>query len=132
MRLWLKGMTVEQAIHYWHGGQRGLSVGDYILPPARTGAPATSDYAKRIAGGEVMRADRVYITTDPDAALMFAAMHPSGGTVYRVDPVGELVHDPDCDTPGLSFECERARILSKRNVTGYEMKKIRRALMGAA
>lgn len=75
-----------------------------------------------------MRADRVYVTTDPVAAVMYAAMHPSGGSIYRVQPEGPIVDDPDCVELGLSYECGRARILSVRNVNGYERRKVLRAL----
>jgi rifampin ADP-ribosylating transferase len=75
-----------------------------------------------------MRHDRVYVTTDKVAAVMFAALHPSGGSVYVVEPIGELIPDPDCDLPGLSFECERARILSARGVKRRERIMVRRTL----
>lgn len=119
-------------MRYWHGGQRGLRVGSELLPPSRTGAKATSDYAEIIPGGHVMRPDRVYVTTDRDAAFMYAGMHPSGGTVYEVEPIGALVDDPDCTEPGLSYECERARIISRQNLSGYQTRKVRKALLGAA
>jgi hypothetical protein len=55
----------------------------------------------------------VYVTTHPVAASMFAAMAPIKGdvAVYEVEPIGELAHDPDCSDPGLSFECESARVI---------------------
>lgn len=108
---------------YWHGGQRGLK--GFVLPPSETGASGLHSYAHRIKGGHVVRRDRVYVTTDKDAAIMYAATHPSGGAIYRVEPIGELVPDPDCDLPGLSFECAKARILTRRNVSGYEQRKVR-------
>jgi len=116
---------------YWHGGQRGLKVGAYLLPPCETGAKATSDYAAEFPGGHVMRPDRVYVTTDREGAVMFAAMHPSGGTVYEVSPEGPLIEDPDCMEVGFSYECARARILSAKNVSGFMRSKIRRAMARA-
>lgn len=113
---------------FWHGGQRGLRVGSYLEPPTVTGAACSADYAHGLKGGHVVRRDVVYVTTDPVAAVMFGAMHPSGGAVYRVEPDGELRHDPDCDMTGLSYECARARIVSARNVSGYERRKVMRAM----
>lgn len=117
-------------MEFWHGGQRGLPVGGYVLPPCETGARATSDYADILPGGHVMRADRVYVTTDRDVAVMYAAMHPSGGAVYHVEPCGALVDDPDCSEVGLSFECRRARIISRSNVSGFTRRKVQTALGG--
>lgn len=93
---------------FFHGGKGGLVKGNMILPPSITGVPSCARYG---AAG-LCRTDRVYVTTDERAALMFAALHYSGkGATYEVEPIGELIADPDCDKPYLSFECERARIL---------------------
>ena len=56
------------------------------------------------------RRDRVYITTDKAAALVFAASWPDG-VVYECEPVGAIEPDPDCKAPGLAYQCERARIV---------------------
>lgn len=54
-------------------------------------------------------------------------MHPSNhGTVYEVEPVGDVVSDPDCNEPGLSFECERAKVIRVFEVKGSTRAKIRR------
>ncbi|WP_434029045.1 NAD(+)--rifampin ADP-ribosyltransferase [[Pseudomonas] boreopolis] len=91
---------------YYHGGARGRARGAFLLPPSTTGAPSLSQYG---AAG-VHRTDRVYITTSFEAALLYAAANRKG-LVYEVEPLGELEHDPDCTVPGLSFQCERARVL---------------------
>ncbi len=115
---------------YWHGGVRGLRVGQYVRPASETGAVGTlTEHGSRMRGGHVMRSDRVYVTTDRLAAVMYAAVHPSGGAVYQVEPEGTLTDDPDCDKPGLSYECERARIIDVANVSGYERRKVMRAVM---
>lgn len=93
-------------IRYFHGGPIGRQRGAYLLPPCLTKAPSLATYG---AGG-VCRTDRVYVTTDARAALMYAAGVPKG-VIYEVEPVGDLEADPDCSQPGLSFQCERAKVL---------------------
>lgn len=102
---------------YYHGGKGGLRLGMFILPPSITGSHSTADYG----AGKVCRRDRVYVTTSDAAALIFGAMHWSGkGAVYEVEPIGELVVDPDAnaDAAGayISYECERARIIKVRRI----------------
>jgi hypothetical protein len=80
---------------YYHGGVRGLEIGDRILPPSETAARSIAD----VAGYEaVCRRDRVYATFDPEAARAFASF--VGGDVYVVtldEPV-----EPDGDDHGQS------------------------------
>lgn len=112
---------------YYHGGIPGLLPGQFILPPAETKQASLSDYG---AGG-IHRRDRVYVTTDPQAAALYAAMHPSKkGVVYQVEPQGELEPDPDCREPGLSFQCDRARIVSRTKLKGKLAAKIRKMMTG--
>lgn len=111
---------------YFHGGYGGLKTGALILPPTETGAASCSDYG----GHLVCRRDRVYVTTDLDSAIVFAAMHHSNkGKVYQVEPLGELDPDPDCKVPGQSFSCERAAILAVRKITNKQRRMIQRALL---
>lgn len=93
---------------YFHGGIGTLRVGMLILPSSETGAHTTADY-----GAEgVCRRDKVYLTSRENAAAIFALMSPCGnGAVYEVEPIGTLEPDPDCSLPGLSFQCEKARVL---------------------
>ena len=114
---------------YWHGGQRGLSVGEYLLPPEESGYRHGSGeymdaYERRSSG---YRFDRVYLTTIRAAAVMYAALHPSGGCVYEVQPEGELEPDPDCIEPGLSMAVQRARIIALHHLTKSERRKVNRA-----
>lgn len=107
-----------------------MRVGMMILPPSVTGARSTRDW-----GVKKCRPDRVYITTSDKAALVFAAMHPTdNGTVYEVEPIGEVVADPDCDptTEFESFECERARIVKVRRVYPSVRDDIRRHFVKGA
>ena len=97
-------------MNYFHGGPPHLSIGESILPASETGVKSASDYGAE----HVHRRDRIYLTTNPTAAKLFAALHPSGkGEVYRVDPVGAVDPDPDCSEDGLSYQCERAVIVGK-------------------
>lgn len=88
---------------YFHGGPAGLT-GGLVLPPSETGVEPCN---------RVSRRDRVYVVTQEEDALLYAVLHPSGsGKVYLVEPIGALAPDPDCKVEGLSFECERARVVS--------------------
>jgi rifampin ADP-ribosylating transferase len=105
--------TASRPTRLWHGGAPGLSVGGRILPSCMTGAPSNADYG----GGAVCRRDRVYLTVSREQAAFYAALHPSGrGQVYEVEPVGEVVPDPDCNEPGFSWEAEEALIKRIRQV----------------
>jgi len=94
---------------YYHGGVSGLGMGDKILPPSITGNSTLLQYAREIDPNGVQRNDRIYVTTDKLAAMMFASSLPFGD-VYEVEPIGELEHGPDCNEVGLSFQCESATI----------------------
>lgn len=97
-------------IKYYHGGVKGLSVGDWILPPSVTKTDRTLvQYVDALTlGAEHVRPEKVYITTAIRAAKAFAACLPNG-SVYEVEPEGELEIDPDCAP--ISFMCNRARIV---------------------
>lgn len=103
--------------HYYHGGPSGIT--GWIEPPEVTGAKCAADYGdedfrKRVVA--VHRRDRVYVTTNAVAAMLWGAGFPDG-TVYRVEPEGAIEDDPDCSQPGLSFQCSRARIVGSRRMT---------------
>lgn len=112
---------------YFHGGPPGLK--SEILPPERTGAASTAQYG----AGAVCRRDRVYLTTIPDAALIFAACAPSlaPGWVYEVEPVGDVEPDPDYLGPaGESMSATRARIYRVHHrLTIRERHRIQRILV---
>lgn len=109
---------------YFHGGNRGLRIGDFILPPATTGRASTSD----LIANNVHRRDRVYVTPDVGGASLYASVQPSP-TIYEVVPDGALEPDPDCSEPGLSFACPRAKIVAIHKVPGKVIKKARKALL---
>src|SRR5215467_13566471 len=71
--------NAKTVARYFHGGNRGLKVGDYILPPSVTGRDSASDFGAKI----VHRKDRVYVSTRQSDAQFFASACPKP-TVYEV------------------------------------------------
>ena len=110
---------------YFHGGNKGLRVGGYILPPATTGALSTSDL---VATAGNHRTDRVYVTTVYRDAQLFASPHRKP-VVYEVEPEGALDDDPDVEQPGHSYACEKAKITAIHRVPGKVVKKVRQAAL---
>lgn len=86
-------------VRYWHGGVPGLKPGQALEAPL-PGSP-------------------VYVTTNRDLGLAFAARHAarsqtgSAGTLYEVVDVRGGTPDPDFAliTPNPSFRCRSAKIL---------------------
>jgi hypothetical protein len=116
---------VTMSTRYFHGGNKGLLVGGYILPPAKTGARSTSDLVDT-AGNH--RRDRVYVTTVFADAQAFES--PSRKpVVYEVEPQGTLEDDPDVKQLGRSYACEQAKIVSIHEVPGKVIKKLRQAAL---
>lgn len=97
------------AVRYFHGGVPGLVPGDLLLPPVATGTTRTLTADVLEMGGQARR-DRVYVTTGREVARVYAALFLDGA-LYEVEPVGELVADPDCLEPGVSWEVPAARVL---------------------
>lgn len=100
--------------HLYHGGIAGLAAGQQILPSSTTGAKSCRDY-----GNPWCARDRVYLTSDGDAAAFYAA-GVGEGDVYLVEPDGPLEHDPDATALGYSFACESATIVAVvRRAVGF-------------
>ena len=118
--------AAKPATRYFHGGNRGLKVGDYILPPSETGHGSTSDFGAQT----VHRKDRVYVSTALTDAQLFASGNHNP-IVYEVEPEGELAPDPDC-TSGVSFSCPKARVIAIRKISGKRIKKARKALIAGS
>lgn len=116
-------MTSQQ---FFHGGFPGLSVGQYVLPPNVSKAPSTASFG----AGAVCDRDKVYITTEFDAAFVFACSHPSGrGKIYEVEPVGTIEDDIDARSMGYSFQCDKARVTRVHRIKGKIIKKMQLALL---
>src|SRR3954470_17927761 len=103
---------------YFHGGKRGLHVGDYILPPAETGESGMGGF-----NNANCRKDRVYVTPSIDAARFFGSGSWGKEVLYEVVPEGELETDPDDQQPGGSFACPKARIIAIHKIPGKVIKK---------
>lgn len=97
--------------HFFHGGQKGLTIGSLLLPPDQTGAQSLRETIDANGWDSPQRTDQVYVTTSLDAARIYAAGHPSGGAVYRVIPSEPFERDPDCVDSDLAFQCASARIV---------------------
>ena len=108
---------------FWHGGVRGLKIGDFILPPNLTKKPCLSDFG----AASVHRRDRVYVTTQQEAALLYAA--GVGGFIYKCTPIGVVEDDPDCILIGLSYQCEKAHITGVIKPKRNDIKRALRCLV---
>jgi hypothetical protein len=108
---------------FFHGGNRGLRVGDFILPPCETGRLSTSD----LVPNRVHRRNRIYVTPNKMAACLHACAHAQP-TIYEVVPE-ELEPDLDCSDPGLSFASPRAKIVAIHKVPGKIIKKTRKTIL---
>jgi hypothetical protein len=115
--------TAKPVTRYFHGGNRGLKVGDYILPPSQTGRESASNFG----AGIVHRKDRVYVSTRQNDAQFFAAASHEP-VVYEVEPIGEIMLDPDC-TSGVSYACPKAKVIAVHKISGKSIKKARKALL---
>jgi hypothetical protein len=113
---------------YFHGGPYGLRDGDFILPPQITRAISCSDLSLKIENNP-HRKDRVYVCATMEGAFFFGAQAPwREVAVYAVIPYSELEPDPDCNQPGLSFQCERAKIVRAARISRRQRKQILDAL----
>jgi Rifampin ADP-ribosyl transferase len=107
---------IQPVARYFHGGNRGLRVGDYILPPSVTGGESASDFGAE----NIHRKDHVYVSTSVSHAQFFASGNKEP-VVYEVQPEGELAPDPDCRS--RSFSCLKAKIISVYKIPGKIIKK---------
>lgn len=108
----------------YHGGGRGLAVGDFIKPATETGifnctVETVPDY----------RSDRVYVTHHLQDAKLFASKDNEDPVVYVVETIGELEPDGDNRSPGRSFSCERAKITAVIEIPVKEIQQARNAVI---
>ena len=89
----------------YHGGVRGRKVGESIYPPSVTGYK----HSQAQYGNNLVRADRVYVTSLLGGALAYAA--GVRGWVYEVEPEGGMEPDPDATGVGYSWACRSARVV---------------------
>lgn len=107
-RLAAKGLLpvakLAKPSRYFHGGNFGLQIGDFILPPSVTGVPQNGEVSS-----DIRRADRIYMVRTFDEAAIHAAHHEYP-RIYEVEAMGVVEDDPDA--PGTAFQCEKARIVN--------------------
>jgi hypothetical protein len=109
---------------YYHGGDAGLLVGQYILPPDVTGKD-------NMAGLNPLRKrDRVYVTKDIAGAMFFASRSDSP-IVYEVTPDGDIEDDPDHKKKGISFACPKAKIVAIYQVPNEVIQRNRLQMIAA-
>lgn len=118
--------TAKPIVRYFHGGNCGLKVGDYILPPLKTGRKSVSDFG----AGPVHQKDSVYISVSQTDAQLFASANREP-VVHEVEPEGDHSSDPDC-TSGVSFTCSRAKVIAVYKMSGKNIKKARIALIAGS
>ena len=92
------------------------------MPPAETGASSLAEW------NPLVRSDRVYVTPNIDHARFYASA-ANNPVVYEVTPEGDLEDDPDCNIPGLSFACPKAKIIAIQKIPGKVIKKNRKAFL---
>lgn len=100
-----KGLREPPRI-FFHGGNVGLKVGDYILPPATTGMPPNG-----YVPSHIRRKDRIYMAKNFVQAAPWAAQHPHP-VIYEVEAEGKIEDDPDNKKPGISYLCPKAKIIA--------------------
>src|SRR6266849_10338620 len=108
---------------YFHGGNGGLEVGGYILPPSITGAPQNGNVPTH-----VRRNDRIFMVRNFIDAAPWAAHHPKP-VVYEVEPEGSVEDDPDVDAPGISFQCQKAKIVAIHQIPLEMLRAAQRLLL---
>lgn len=105
----------------WHEGAPFRKPGELLLPPSETGFLATSGAISRAEGHSAItyREDRVYVTSDRDAGMAFAAYWTcrspkQPGSLYEIQVEDDLL-EPDTDlisSPGLAFQVPAARVVA--------------------
>ena len=111
---------MAKARRYFHGGKAGHKE---ILPPSVTGAAQNG-----VVPSNVRREDRVYVTTDIAAAILWAAQH-SSPMLYEVQPKGVIEADPDHKGVDTSFQCEKAEIVALHAIPEETLQQARSALL---
>lgn len=112
------GVVVHASDNTWRAAgellprrRGGIGTGAGAAPPAAGGQerrPLSFFFRKTTDPARSARRDRVYITTELDAAALFAK-GCAGGSVYRVEPVGPLEPDPSAQA---CFTVSSAKVLA--------------------
>lgn len=115
-----------ESVRFFHGGPRGLAVGDHILPAAEVGHARSVDGPVPIEGIE--DAAWVHVTTDRDLAVTYASTIAGGGCLYEVAPPWPLRVNHDSVRPDISFRCLRAEIIAIHEISPDETARRARAV----
>lgn len=112
---------------YYHGGRPGLKVGDILLPPTETGitpwldqrAMSHKSAAAYAAWLQIPKRrqerEHVFVTREQWVATLFAQMAYTAGTLYRVEPLGDIGEGYTVRMLGRTYSettCDRARIVA--------------------
>ncbi|MEN4460404.1 hypothetical protein VXE65_00040 [Mycolicibacterium conceptionense] len=109
-------------VDYWHGGRRGIKVGDLLKGPyarkqewSLTERNIERQHLHRGIYNSERDPRRVYFTTDRELARGWA-MHAmlqaeGGGALYRVKPLPPSSLEPDPDIRATGFSARRAEVL---------------------
>lgn len=114
--------SVDPSVLY-HGGVRGLVVGESIVPGHSRDDrhPDCRVCAQRAAGVSTLdpksaRPDRVYVTADRDYARQYASLY-GRGDLYIVEPIGELEPSAeDISIPAWTVPSARVVAVLQRNI----------------
>lgn len=107
------------SVDYWHGGRRGIAVGDMLRSPYERRGEWSAIERRTEAISRRMRYDvdrnpkLVYFTTDRELARAWA-MHlgiEGGGSLYRVRPAPPSSLESDPDYLGVGYSARRAQVL---------------------
>lgn len=101
---------------FWHGGAPGLRIGTMLLTAEaarRAGRWDTGHLGQHGYDDGTTDVGQVYFTTDRELARAFCCTLAGGvrGTLYRVEPIGPVVPDPDFDGHDVSFSARGAVIV---------------------
>lgn len=108
-------------VDYWHGGRRGIVVGDYVRSPHERRREWSAlerqieAHYRRVGYDADRDPRRVYFTTDRELARGWAMNDmlqlEGGGALYQVRPVPPSSLESDRDYAGVGFSARRALVL---------------------
>lgn len=110
-----------EAVRFYHGGPKGLAVGEHILPATEVGHARSLD--REIPTDGIDDAAWVHVTTERDLAATYASTVAGGGCVYEVAPPWPLRVNRDSSRPDINFRCRRAEIKAVHEVDPREMER---------
>jgi len=108
-------------VRYFHGGKPGLNPGDLIVPSDPNYVDNCPICEAKKAGIDTAldpltrHPDRVYVTTDKAYGRFYASKYPRG-SLYVVEPLGELIPSAEDHFPTWTVECARVRTVYDRCV----------------